>query len=236
MASVLLLAFAGRAPAKEAYYVLLFGSQQTPNNPTWSHSFATFVRAIWADAGPPRLEAYTISWFPRGLYLRIFTVAPEPGINLDLHSTLRYLTVNHERVSLWGPYQITPELYWRAVAQVGLLQSGRVLYKAVDTGYSSDLVSNCIHAVSSVAEGNRLSVTRLSWGETASYMILDDFMPWIIEPRALHTWVSRALGLGRFPIVYRLPGENPRSGIVQSAYRSLLGEGTTVQASYGSPW
>jgi hypothetical protein len=231
VALLLLLTPGGRAGAAEAYYLLLFGSQRTPNDPSYSHSWATFVRAVWDRPGPPRLEAHTISWLPRNLCIRVLALAPECGANLELHATLRYAAANDERVSLWGPYQIDRALYVRALDQIRLLESGRVLYKAVDTGYSSDHVSNCIHALSSLAEGYRLYILTPAWGETASFFVLGELAPWIIEPCTVHTWVAKALGLGAYPIIYRQPGEHPRSG----ALRRLLGRGPPVQATCGPP-
>jgi hypothetical protein len=227
----LLLALGNRAGAAEAYYLLMFGSQRIPNNPSYSHSWASFVRAVWDRPGPPRLEVHTISWVPRDLHIRVFALAPEAGTNLDLHATLRYVAANGERVSLWGPYQIDRALYLRALDQVRLLQSGQVFYKAVDTGYTSDHVSNCVHAVSSLAEGYRLLVLTSSWGETASFLILGELTPWIREPCTVHSWVAKALGLGSYPIVYRQPGEHPRAG----ALRRLLGREPPLQANCGPP-
>ena len=114
---VLLLALGNTAPAAEAYYLLMFGSQRTPNEPNYSHSFATFVRAHWVSPAAPRLEVQTISWMPRDLRIRAFALTPQSGVNLDLPASLRNAYANGERVSLWGPYQIHRDLYWRAAAQ-----------------------------------------------------------------------------------------------------------------------
>jgi hypothetical protein len=231
VALLLLLGPANPAGATEAYYVLVFGSQRTLNEPCYSHSWATFVRAVWDRPGPPRLEAHTISWLPRSLRIRVLALAPENGTNLDLDATLRYVLANGERVSLWGPFQIDRGLYLRALEQIRLLQSGRVLYKKLDTGYTSDCVSNCIHAVSSLAEGHRLHVLTPCWGETASFAILGDFSPWIMEPCTVHSWVAKALGLAAYPIIYRQPGEHPRSG----ALLRLLGLEPPPRATCGPP-
>src|SRR4051794_19021682 len=58
---VLLLALDSPVPAADAYYLLMFGSQRIPNEPSHSHSFATFVRAEWVGPAMPRLEVQTIS-------------------------------------------------------------------------------------------------------------------------------------------------------------------------------
>src|SRR5262245_2010897 len=131
--------------------MFVFASQRVPNNPNYSHTWATFVRATWPDDGPcprcPTLEVLTINWLPRSLLIRTLALWPECGRNLNLHETLRYVLNSDERVSMWGPYHIDAELYRRALRQVALLESGSVLYKASDLGYYSDEVSNCVHAV-----------------------------------------------------------------------------------------
>src|ERR1700730_545829 len=82
-ATLVALVPASKAQAGEAYYVMVFGSQRIPNEPSYSHSFATFVRACWPGNGPcperPKLEAYTISWLPRALPVRACALEPECG-------------------------------------------------------------------------------------------------------------------------------------------------------------
>jgi hypothetical protein len=236
-AVALVLYCAAPARAGEAYFVMVFGSQQTPNNPNYSHTWATFVRATGEGPGPQgyRLEAHTISWLPENLIVRTRALLPECGRNFDLHATTRYALANDERVSLWGPYQIDPELYGRALKQIDLLESGQVRYKAVDTGYRSDRVSNCIHAVSSIAEGHRLRIASPLWGQTASYFVTRELQPWIIDcDQRKFEWVGTALGLDWYPIIYR-DLENPRSGTFRSAVQRAFGINNMPAATYGPP-
>ncbi len=196
-----LFALAGSARAEEQYYVVLFGSEKDSIEARYAHSFATFVRA----AGPGCvLEAHNISWLPRTLDVHLFRALPEPGVNLGLHATLRYALANHERVSMWGPFRIERTLYERALAQARRLEGGAVRYKAVDTGYPTRRVSNCIHALSDLAEEEpRLRVGTPWFGEVASYLIALQFERWIIDPEQTHPWVAEALGLGGYPIIPR---------------------------------
>jgi hypothetical protein len=237
-AAVLALVPASKAQAGEAHYLMVFGSQRIPNEPAYSHSFATFVRACWPGNGPcperPKLEAYTISWLPRALPLRLYVLEPECGRNYGLDETIQYALASCERVSMWGPYQIEPELYGRTARQVGLLCSGRVKYKALDSGYPSDKVSNCIHAVSSISEGYRVRVASPGWGEVASYAILQEFEPWIVNRCQLHPWVGSALGLDQYPMIYR-DWTGPRSGALYGPLYRLLGGEKNLQATYGPP-
>ena len=55
-ALLLTLALGNGAWAGEDYFLLMFGSQRTPNEPNFSHSFATFVRADWVSPVAPRLH------------------------------------------------------------------------------------------------------------------------------------------------------------------------------------
>jgi hypothetical protein len=237
--AAVLLGLAGVGPvhAEDAYFLLIFGAQRIPNNPDYTHSFAAFVRASWeGPAGAaPRLEVHTISWLPRSLRIRALALAPEPGANWDLHPTLRYALGEGERVSLWGPFQIQPDLYARAVNQVRLLDSGQVAYKANDIGYPTDRVSNCIHAIMGVADGHRAHVAIPGWGETGSYFLVRDLSSFMVDPGRVHPWVVSALGLGAYPIIYRNPKEAPYSGMVQGTLHRVLGGERHLQVNYGPP-
>jgi len=232
----LLLASASPAPAQEAYFLLMFGSQRTPLDPAHSHSFATFVRVRYngPQPGVPVLEAQTISWLPENLHNRVAALLPEPGHNFGLHQTLCYALAEGQRVSLWGPYQIAPELYWRARQQVLLLQSGQVCYKAVDSFYRTDRVSNCIHAIDGTVEGYRARVLSPGWGETASFVLLRRLSPWIVDPCQTHPWIGRALGLDGYPLGYR-DLQPPRSGLFGGAVGRMTGQDPVIRASYGPP-
>jgi hypothetical protein len=227
LAAWLPLVVAGAARAEEAYFLLVFGSQRIPNQPDYSHSFAAFVRATWNGPVPnaPCMEVHTISWMPRNLRIRALALLPECGTNLDLHPSLRLALDEGRRISLWGPFQIDRDLYYQAVSQVRLLDSGQVLYKANDFGFATNRVSNCIHAVTGILDGHHAHVTVVSWGETASYFIVQEFSPRILEPGRTHRWVASALGLGAYPIIYRQASEHPHSGMFQGVpYRLFGGE------------
>jgi hypothetical protein len=224
VAPLLLLPSAGPLQASEFYYMLVFGSQQIPPRARYSHTFATFVKATGEgpDVAGYRLESHTISWSPRTLDIRVCALQPECGQNLELHPTIGWVLSTGQRISLWGPYQIDRDLYDRAMQQIGLLQSGQVQYKAIDTGFPTDVASNCIHAVSSVTGGYRIRVISPSFGETASYYVTRRFCPWIIDCGRKHDWVSTRLGLDCYPLLRR-ELENPRSGLILGAARRAFG-------------
>src|SRR5438874_354066 len=96
LAALLALTVAAPARAGEAFYLLMFGSQTTPNNPNYSHSFAAFVRVTWPgdEPCPPPggafLEVHTISWLPATMKVRTAALHPECGHNFELHETIRH--------------------------------------------------------------------------------------------------------------------------------------------------
>jgi hypothetical protein len=121
------------ARSEEFYYVAVFGSQQMPPNPNYTHSFAAFTKATGEGPCPKAFvvdECFSISWLPRTLEVRTRKLCPECGVNYPLHPTIKLALSEDQRVSLWGPYRIDRELYEKARAQAGLLESGRVQYKA----------------------------------------------------------------------------------------------------------
>jgi hypothetical protein len=178
----LLLSTTARVKAGDFFYVLVFGSQQEWPNPRYSHSFATFVKATGTGEFPDTIEEiHTISWLPATMVVRP-ALLPERGENFGLHQTIRWCLDNCMRVSLWGPFEIDEDLYCRALKQIAVLESGRVRYKPVDSGYPTNRVSNCIHAVSSVAGGYRARIGSPEWGETASWYLARRLRPWYLNP------------------------------------------------------
>ncbi len=237
-ATVFFLGISSGATAGEMHYLLMFGSQRVPNTPNYTHTWATFVKATWPGDEPcpvnPTLESHTISWLPCNGIVRIRALFPEPGRNFGFEETLNWCVKNEMRISVWGAYRIERELYCRALKQIELLNSGQVRYKAVDSGRSTDRVSNCTHAVSSLTQGNRLRVASPGWGESASYFTLQELKPWICDVGCSHAWVGSALGLDAWPIIYR-DYRNPRSNaVIGWLYRALGGE-SELQATYGPP-
>jgi hypothetical protein len=194
---------AGPVRAQDYYFVMVFGSQQDSPTPSYSHTWATFVKATPVLPQGFLLEADTISWLPENGVMRVAALLPEPGRNFDLESTVQWALNSGQHVFMWGPYQIDPVLYRRARAQKALLESGTVRYKAIDTGRRSDRVSNCIHAVAAVADGHRLRVTTFQWGESASALVARALEPWLIHPGQTYDWIATGLGLGRYGLVHR---------------------------------
>ncbi len=205
-APLLLLLLTGAAPADEFYYVAVFGAQRTPNDPNYSHTFATFVRACGDGPCPKAFtveDCFTISWMPATARARTHALLPECGHNFTLGETLDLALAGGARVTMWGPYRIDESLYCLAQAKVAQLESGCVRYKALDTGYRSDRVSNCVHALLAVTDGDRVYVASPGYGDVASWSVVRSFQPHIIDPDHTQEWIYSYLGLDKYPIVRR---------------------------------
>jgi hypothetical protein len=188
---------AGAQEPNESYYMTIFSAQASSRDPRRTHSFATFVKAKGTGdaAQNSPLEIHTISWMPQSLDIVILRRRPELGVNLDLETSLRWAESRNCRVSMWGPYQISKDLFDRAVKQEARLNSGLVLYKAVDRRFRPGTASNCIHAVADLDMDSGLLHSGQGRGDAASRQVAQHLERWIINPEQTHTWVAGRLGL-----------------------------------------
>jgi hypothetical protein len=217
-AAVILCLSASSARANERYYVLIFGSQSHPKLLKYTHTWATFVRAVGDEFDPDRCMLYqhTISWLPRTLNVRVWSPCPEPGVNLDLYQTLRVVAARNERVTLWGPFVITPEIYARSLRIYAIVNSGIVRYRAISTG-SNLLVSDCIHAVAAVDPlFGREHYPLIRIGDPASRFIAREIVVRSIENRGIdqaafdNTWLIHRLALDCYPLRIVTPQQIPQ--------------------------
>jgi hypothetical protein len=200
LAHVTLFAASGPLRAREpsvSYFMAVFAAQVDSNDPSLTHSFATFIRATAPSdsAKDVRVDVHTISWMPQSLNILLLQTSPEPGANLDLKTSLRWAESRNCRVSMWGPYKIEKELFDRAVAQELRLKSGRVQYKAVDRHFRPGVASNCIHAVSDLDNRNGLMDSGQLSGDAASRQIVQHLDHWIVDHGQSNAWMARRLGL-----------------------------------------
>jgi hypothetical protein len=210
------------ARADEAYYLIVFASQHPDNQPKYSHTFAAFLRvtdgakternvakdAAALDAAPLNatqraLETAVISWLPATGSIELARVRPEPGKNFGLVETLDWAAKYEARVSAWGPFRIEKALYESARRQVEHLESGAVLYKAVDLARVVGLVTNCIHAVCDLDIVKEYLVTGKARGDEASEKVARFFRPWILRAEPLPGWANERLGLAKYKIAIR---------------------------------
>jgi len=197
------------SPAGERYYMLVFSSQSTPKLPRYTHTWATVVRV--KDCGPnrlPEIEHQTISWLPSALRVRTWDLRVEPGVNLDLHHSIEEMRAQRQRVALWGPYEIRPDLYFNVLPQKAFLESGRLGYQALDIvgeAGSNGNGTNCVHALTDSDE--RFGRPLLGCGESTTESIVKHLADHgaLIDPDRTHVWLISALGLERYPIIRHGP-------------------------------
>ena len=142
---------ASEAKGDEFYYAMIFGSQSTPKLLPYTHTWATFIRAVGEGPDVDNYSVYqhTISWLPESLDVRTWSLLPEPGVNLDLYRTLEAVYRDRERVTMWGPFRIHQVGYERSLQAKQILDSGVAGYRAISTPRNF-LNSDCIHAVAAV--------------------------------------------------------------------------------------
>lgn len=186
------------------YYVMIFGCEAPRKLPRNAHTWMTIVKATPKDGAKDEYDvmAQTISWMPRTLQVRILRFRPECGVNLTLPQSLRLACSLGACIAMWGPYEINPtvavDLYEKTEKQIARLNSGRVLYKAVDPdGSAAYYVCNCIHAVTDLDGVGRRNVNYDEverWGIDASYNLARRM--WSanrIDTSTTHNWLIEAL-------------------------------------------
>jgi hypothetical protein len=232
LATALLAGLPSPGQAGEAYYLCVFGIQRPLlNRAKFTHTFGVFVKSSQPDGspGPQALETITISWLPATLDIHMLQRDPEPGILLDLPGTLYWAYCNRARVTLWGPYQIDPELYRRAVVRARLLQSGTIRYTSID-GPFRPRAADCIHALSGVDVDPGLLRTRSAHGDIASWIVLQHLCRWLIQPHIEHDWLLEPLGLNQYCLVRRKLCDRPFAllPVLSAYYDPAPPQGTNV--------
>ena len=172
------------------YYLCVFAYDNVPQRAQLSHTFATFIKhdgTSW--------EAHTISWMPQSKVIQVARCQGEPGVNMDLDSTLKFAQSISARVHEWGPYQIQPELYERAVRQSEKLAHGRIGYKALDAAWRPGVASNCIHAVCDIDTDNGFLTVDGAYGKQASACVVEHLSRWMIPTSRDLSWINGKLGL-----------------------------------------
>jgi hypothetical protein len=213
VAALAVVAPAREAGAGEYYFALVFGSQSHPKQLRYTHTWATFVRAVGEgpDLSTYALEVNNISWLPRTLNVKVWRPWPEPGVNLDLYTTLAVVARNGESVTMWGPFVTTREVYERSLQSVQLLNSGAVQYRAID-GEADLEISDCIHAVTSVDPVfGRGHYPLIRIGKPASRFIARRVIRQSAYNQYLYnnSWLIPRLGLDRYPIEVVAPQQIP---------------------------
>jgi hypothetical protein len=194
---------------EEQFFLIVFGSQTTLKHARRTHTWATLVRVKQQPGQQPAIDPITISWLPATFAIHPLSFHVEKGVNVDLHETIEYALANKEEVSLWGPYECRPRLYYRSLVQKGYLESGEIGYQCIDDVGEAARNGNgcdCIHAITDqdpLFSRNRYPLRR--FGNAASEFIVKEL--WrrdlLIQPEQTHDWLSAVLGLDRYPIKHR---------------------------------
>ncbi len=211
----------GTARGGEFFYVMIFGSQSSPKLLRYTHTWATFVRAVGEGPDPSRyaLQVHTISWLPQSLEVHVWRLWPEPGVNLDLDQTLEAVSSNRESVTMWGPFLIRKEVYDRSLWVLQIIASGAPQYRAIDS-LRNLLIRDCIHAIAAVdPDFGRGHYPLIRIGKPASRYIARQIMTrspakGIEQELYDNSWLIPRLGLDRYPIEFVSPQQIPRRSCV----------------------
>ena len=201
------------------YFVLVYSSESRPKRGKYTHTWATFVKATpkpkYSGAYDPQgeqaqyydLTAHTISWMPASLKLRVLKLRPDVGRNFSNDETMRYVLGNGECIALWGPYELNPtiaeEVYEKAIKQIARLNSGCILYKAIDpdSGPNAGRIIDCIHAVSDLdGLSRRLRYNEFqNFGWDGGLVIVRSLVNANrLDPNLRHEWIAAALGVNHY--------------------------------------
>jgi hypothetical protein len=196
-------------PPGERYYLLVFGSQSTPKRAKYTHTWATVVKVTDEPGVAPTVEQHTISWMPATLDIHPLRFRVEPGVNLDLDTSMREMLSHDETIAMWGPYQIARGPYLRFLTQRQFLESGTVGYQCIDTVGEAARTGggcDCIHAITDLDPIYARGRYPLAFnGIGAARHVVHEVMirPVIYDPPTTHDWLIPVLGLDKYPIERR---------------------------------
>jgi hypothetical protein len=216
--AISLASLEGTARGEEFYYVMIFGSQSHPKLLRYTHTWATFVRAVGEGPDPSSyaLQVHTISWLPQAIELHVWRLWPEPGVNLDLYQTLDVVRSSRQNVTMWGPFLIRKEVYDKSLWVLQVIASGAPQYRCISTP-GNLLISDCIHAVAAadpVFGRGHYPLIRI--GKPASRFIARQLMTRSPIPQKDYdnSWLIPRLGLDRYPIEIVSPQQIPMRNCV----------------------
>lgn len=175
--------------------MITFGVQDRINSFVRAHTFAIFVREE-----DDRLETKTISWLPKSNDVCLFCPA-ETGRNFSLEESIEDPVNDGRKVTAWGPYLIKEELYRRASAQIDFLESGKILFKAIDAPQRFHrIATNCEHAVSDVDIDSGYLHTGTKHGNSGTRAVTRHLRRWMIPTQENLSYLWKRLGLDKYPI------------------------------------
>jgi len=183
------------AQAAERYYVVFYGAQDGRNAPRHSHTWAVFLHVASEDSAGEnarqQAESFAISWLPANGDVRLLA-RPELGRNFTHAESVAWAARVGVAVTYWGPFELTKQGYDLALQQKGRLESGGVLYKALDGRLRPGEATNCIHAVTDIVPGS-LELTGSSRGNQGTLAAVQHFRPLLIEPNQVHPEILKLI-------------------------------------------
>lgn len=153
------------------YYLIVWSYQGPDDDVVHSHTFTSFYRGD--DLARGVLRPATISWLPASGVVQ--PLGAERGRNFSLDETLQNACHAERSVKAWGPYEVKPALYERALQRVRLLQSGRIRYSMIN---GAPQAMNCIKAAGDITPAPL--DTGLLWGVAAGAAVARHLSPFFV--------------------------------------------------------
>mgnify|MGYP005836512127 CR=1 FL=1 len=199
-----------QAIGQTRYYMILFGGQAIPFRPRTAHTWAIFAKARRQVDSTLAVEWFTISWLPAEGPVQPLRLWPQKGKNYTLEETMQRAAEQKDRVSMWGPYEISALRYELARQWFYQLSSGRVRYRVLDTLWFNPRIAHCVHAVTyadPVLCRRIQPVVRVGEPGTSRLAMMYVRDGAFLQPEITHDWLIPVIGLDRYPFVRRFPGE-----------------------------
>lgn len=174
----------GNFSLRDHYFLVAWGYQGSDNDVVQSHTFVSFYKGD--DLAKGVVNPSTISWLPASGVVE--PLGSEPGHNFTLAQTLQMACRKGRQVKSWGPYEIEPALYQRALKRVRLLKSGRIRYSMIDTTPGA---MNCIDAAGDITPAPFDS--GIAWGFVASERVVHHLAPYFVQSETRTQSVKRIL-------------------------------------------
>lgn len=163
---------AEQSDLKGRYYLIVWSYQGPDDDVVHAHTFTSFYRGD--DLAKGLLRPATISWLPASGVVQL--LGSERGRNFSLDETLQNACRAQRSVQTWGPYEIKPALYHRALQRMRLLQSGRIRYAMMN---GAPQAMNCIKAAGDITAAPL--DTGILWGVAAGAEVTRHLSPFFVS-------------------------------------------------------
>jgi hypothetical protein len=176
------------ADIRGRYFIMVWGYQAPDNDVVKAHTFASFYDGD--DLANEKISPATISWLPSTGLINPF--GRGRGRNFSLAQTLSIACRTGRELKSWGPYEIAPDLYRRALRRIQLLRSGRIAYAMID---NEPRTLNCIDAAGDLTSSPL--DTGMLWGFAASSEVVRHLSPYFKSRGRVVKEVAQLVRSGR---------------------------------------